>query len=114
MQLGIGRWTGSMAFIVFLATLAGASRAAGQAPVASGVDLYTQRPRVVVTTDIGNKPRDQMSLVRFLLYLERVRPGRTRGNHVDLDEGQGAARRHPLRTRRLRDGPAEPPEARGG
>ena len=34
----------------------------------SQVDTFTGRPRVVVLSDIGNEPDDQMSLVRFLLY----------------------------------------------
>ena len=32
------------------------------------VDNFTGRPRVIVLSDIGNEPDDQMSLVRFLLY----------------------------------------------
>lgn len=32
------------------------------------VDSYQGRPRVVVLSDIGNEPDDQMSLIRFLLY----------------------------------------------
>ena len=32
------------------------------------VDTFTGRPRVIVLSDIGNEPDDQMSLVRFLLY----------------------------------------------
>src|SRR5215471_7916612 len=34
----------------------------------SHVDGFDGRPRVVVISDIGNEPDDQMSLVRFLLY----------------------------------------------
>src|SRR5262249_22463082 len=34
----------------------------------SVVDEFTGRPRVIVVSDIGNEPDDQMSLVRFLLY----------------------------------------------
>jgi hypothetical protein len=37
-------------------------------PVASRVDPYAERQRVVVMTDIANEPDDQMSLVRFLVY----------------------------------------------
>ena len=46
-------------------------------------------------TDIANEPDDQMSMVRFLVYAQPVRrrgPGR---DDVDVDEEQGAARRHP-------------------
>jgi Protein of unknown function (DUF1593) len=36
--------------------------------VASRVDPYVGRQRVVVMTDIANEPDDQMSMVRFLVY----------------------------------------------
>ena len=32
------------------------------------IDDFTGRPRVVIISDIGNEPDDQMSLVRFLMY----------------------------------------------
>ena len=32
------------------------------------VDDFSGKPRVVVISDIGNEPDDQMSFVRFLLY----------------------------------------------
>lgn len=35
---------------------------------ATRIDNFTGHPRVVVISDIGNEPDDQMSLVRFLLY----------------------------------------------
>lgn len=39
------------------------------APVpAAHVDDFTGRPRVIIISDIGNEPDDQMSFVRFLLY----------------------------------------------
>ena len=34
----------------------------------SHVDDFTGRPRVIVLSDIGNEPDDQMSFVRLLLY----------------------------------------------
>ena len=34
----------------------------------SHVDDFTGRPRVIIISDIGNEPDDQMSLVRFLMY----------------------------------------------
>jgi hypothetical protein len=34
----------------------------------SHIDDFTGRPRVIVISDIGNEPDDQMSLVRFLIY----------------------------------------------
>jgi hypothetical protein len=39
--------------------------------LAARVDPYTERPRVVVMTDIANEPDDQMSMVRFLVYANR-------------------------------------------
>jgi hypothetical protein len=41
--------------------------AAGPLP-ATQVDNFTGSPRVIVISDIGNEPDDQMSFVRFLLY----------------------------------------------
>src|SRR6201984_2236065 len=35
---------------------------------ASYIDTFTGKPRVIVVSDIGNEPDDQMSLTRFLLY----------------------------------------------
>jgi hypothetical protein len=43
------------------------SIAKGQA-AASHVDDFAGKPRVVIISDIGNEPDDQMSLVRLLLY----------------------------------------------
>lgn len=40
----------------------------GQAIAATHVDDVTGKPRVIVISDIGNEPDDQMSFVRFLLY----------------------------------------------
>jgi hypothetical protein len=37
-------------------------------PLASRVDPWVPKPRVLVMTDIANEPDDQMSLVRFLVY----------------------------------------------
>ena len=43
------------------------------APIpASHVDDFTGHPRVVVISDIGNEPDDQMSLVRLLLYSNEI------------------------------------------
>ncbi len=42
--------------------------AAGHALPPSHVDDFAGRPRLVVLSDIGNEPDDQMSLVRLLLY----------------------------------------------
>ena len=40
----------------------------GQVPSPSQVDDFAGHPRVVVISDIGNEPDDQMSFVRLLLY----------------------------------------------
>ncbi len=40
----------------------------GQTIPATHVDEFAGRPRVIVVSDIGNEPDDQMSLVRLLLY----------------------------------------------
>jgi len=44
-----------------------AAHAQGLVPP-SHIDDFTGRPRVIVISDIGNEPDDQMSLVRFLIY----------------------------------------------
>jgi hypothetical protein len=41
---------------------------AAQAIPPAHVDNFTGHPRMVVISDIGNEPDDQMSLVRLLLY----------------------------------------------
>ena len=47
--------------------------AAGQAPAAvPPADEFTGRPRVVILSDIGNEPDDQMSLVRLLVYSNQL------------------------------------------
>lgn len=43
-------------------------RQASVDPLASRVDPWVAKPRVIVMTDIANEPDDQMSLVRFLVY----------------------------------------------
>ena len=57
---------------VLLAAAGGAARGSSQpAPIpalASRVDPYVEKQRVVVMTDIANEPDDQMSMVRFLVY----------------------------------------------
>src|ERR1700760_2468974 len=40
----------------------------GQSLPPTHVDDFTGKPRVVIISDIGNEPDDQMSFVRFLLY----------------------------------------------
>jgi hypothetical protein len=48
--------------------LTATSLLAGQSLPPTHVDSFTGHPRVVVISDIGNEPDDQMSLVRLLLY----------------------------------------------
>src|SRR5438445_10080110 len=40
----------------------------GQGLPAEHVDGFSGKPRVIVISDIGNEPDDQMSLVRLLVY----------------------------------------------
>ena len=43
------------------------------APIpATHVDDFTRRPRVIVISDVGNEPDDQMSLVRLLVYSNQL------------------------------------------
>ena len=58
---------GWMALAAGLA-LGWAATLAGQSLPPTHVDDFTGRPRVIVISDIGNEPDDQMSLVRLLLY----------------------------------------------
>ncbi|MGJ5820403.1 nucleoside hydrolase-like domain-containing protein [Paludibaculum fermentans] len=48
--------------------LAGIQALPAQPPAAPLVDNFSGHPRVIVLSDIGNEPDDQMSLIRFLLY----------------------------------------------
>ncbi|MBV8827773.1 MAG: DUF1593 domain-containing protein, partial [Acidobacteriaceae bacterium] len=41
---------------------------AGQAISPSHIDNFDGHPRLIVISDIGNEPDDQMSLTRLLLY----------------------------------------------
>lgn len=61
---------GPVRFLVLLAGLAlvGAGALAGQGLPATHVDDFQGKPRMIVISDIGNEPDDQMSLVRLLLY----------------------------------------------
>lgn len=65
MKAANGRWRAAM-----LAGLAiGAwTQLAGQGLPATHVDDFQGKPRMIVISDIGNEPDDQMSLVRLLLY----------------------------------------------
>jgi len=63
------RWSSCRlaAFWTGLALMATGILAAQPAP-APRADDFTGRPRMIVISDIGNEPDDQMSLVRLLLY----------------------------------------------
>ena len=56
--------------IISAATLALANTAllAAQVLASTHVDDFAGKPRVVVISDIGNEPDDQMSFVRLLMY----------------------------------------------
>src|SRR3954465_9268322 len=58
----------------FLASLLFASSAfaAPLSESAPGVDAFAGKPRLVVLTDVGNEPDDQMSFVRLLLYSNEI------------------------------------------
>ena len=53
---------------LFLSLLLPSSIVRAQARTATSVDSIPGHPRVIVISDIGNEPDDQMSLVRLLLY----------------------------------------------
>lgn len=55
-----------------LAIIAGGAATRATATPASFVDSYFPKTRVLVLTDIGNEPDDQMSLVRLLLYSNEI------------------------------------------
>jgi hypothetical protein len=59
---GRRRWASLLAFL-FLGMVAAAQPSAPPA-----ADNFTGHPRVVIISDIGNEPDDQMSFVRLLLY----------------------------------------------
>lgn len=60
----------ALRLLVFLALLllAIAGRLGGQSLPATHVDDFSGHPRVIIISDIGNEPDDQMSFVRLLLY----------------------------------------------
>ena len=53
----------AMAFLLF-----NARHLHAQALPPTHIDDFTGDPRVIIISDIGNEPDDQMSLVRLLLY----------------------------------------------
>ena len=63
------RWWGMVAGTLVVALNAGAQP---PVPVAQPVDGFGGHPRVVIISDIGNEPDDQMSFVRLLLYSNQL------------------------------------------
>ena len=57
-----------LAFLGWLAAGAINTAVSAQPVPATHVDDFAGKPRVVVISDIGNEPDDQMSFVRLLLY----------------------------------------------
>ena len=45
---------------------------AGQTLAPQPIDSFSGKPRVVIISDIGNEPDDQMSFVRLLLYSNQL------------------------------------------
>jgi Protein of unknown function (DUF1593) len=62
--------TAALAAVLCTALLCTSGTAAAQAPDA--VDDAPGKPRVIVLSDIGNEPDDQMSFTRFLVYSNRL------------------------------------------
>lgn len=54
------------------AALAGTSAPATAQPVPAATAACEEKARLIVDSDIGNKPDDQMSLVRLLLYADEI------------------------------------------
>ena len=63
--------TASLLFIA-LAWLICLRGVTAQPPSPNAVDDFAGKPRVVVLTDMGNEPDDQMSFVRLLLYANEI------------------------------------------
>jgi len=57
---------------IIISLLTGALAAGGQPIPPNHVDDFTGAPRLVVISDIGNEPDDQMSLVRLLMYSNEI------------------------------------------
>ena len=63
----------TLGFFLLLASIAGLTAAAAAAALPSDyVDNTPGKPRLVVLSDIGNEPDDQMSFVRLLLYSDEI------------------------------------------
>jgi hypothetical protein len=64
------RWFGILLFAGFWLSVNG--WLAGQTLPPTHVDDFSGHPRLIVISDIGNEPDDQMSLVRLLLYSKEI------------------------------------------
>jgi Protein of unknown function (DUF1593) len=60
------------AAVVLAAAGTGAAQSREARSIAAQIDPFTARPRVVVLTDIGNEPDDQMSMIRLLVYSNQL------------------------------------------
>jgi hypothetical protein len=78
------------------------------------VDDFTGKPRVVVLTDMGNEPDDQMSFVPSLVIFQRTRSGGIDRYHLHLAEEQGPTRDHAKDCCGLWRGEVKPAQARTG
>src|SRR5262245_58724857 len=67
-----GRMNTKIRPLIFALTIcplfANTEYATAQLPQPGHVDEFVGKPRVIVLTDMGNEPDDQMSFVRLLLY----------------------------------------------
>jgi hypothetical protein len=63
-----GRLARVWAAAILLIMVTGSQVSAAQTAQGTRVDDFTGHPRVIVISDIGNEPDDQMSLIRLLLY----------------------------------------------
>jgi hypothetical protein len=61
------RWGRNIAVLFAFAMMAAVAFSAQSLPP-THIDNFTGKPRVIIISDIGNEPDDQMSLVRLLLY----------------------------------------------
>lgn len=58
------RWINVLAFLAVI----GSGISIAQGLSSTNIDGFQGKPRMIVISDIGNEPDDQMSLVRLLLY----------------------------------------------
>src|SRR5215472_18882427 len=58
--------------LLFLVGPVSSSPLAAQTPATLPIDSFSGKPRVVIISDIGNEPDDQMSFVRLLMYSNQL------------------------------------------